>query len=121
MRLSRFLFDSKHFAATKGRAKWKAFVPKTGESSLSVFNTDGFDNNQVWHHSEKYVEPERNKRTLARADLQSNVLAAHGLDFDLDEPPPRHCHIVRFPELKGEREFVAKDLAEVATLVLRDS
>lgn len=115
--LSRFIFSSGHFAATKGIVKYRAFMPDPYDD-LSVFRTSDWTEERIWEQGKADSE-----RTLkARGDLLASVvMEAEELFIDPDDEPPEHANIKGWPagpENKSKRMEIAMSLAFEAKLLL---
>lgn len=114
--LSRYLFESGKFAATKGRVKPGAFVPaKNGKTS--VFRTFGMLEAQNWELGET-VAREVQRTLLARAEVHASKVPAP-LRIEPSEPPPRHANLIAWPESRDEQLMLALQIAEEARLFLK--
>jgi len=114
--LTRYLFDSGKFAATKGRVKPGVFVPaKNG--TTSVFRTSGLSDLQNWETGNS-VANELQRTLLARAEVKASCVP-EPLRIDPSEPPPRHANIVNWPESRDEQLMLAQQIAAEAQLVVK--
>lgn len=114
--LSRYLFESGKFAATKGRVKPGAFIPaKSGKTS--VFRTSGVSDAQNWILGET-VAREVLRSLLARAEVQVSKVPAP-LRIDPSEPPPRHANIINWPDSRDEQLMLALQIAQEARLLVK--
>ena len=116
--VSRFIFSSRFFSATKSQVKGKAFEPSDRDNSTSVFRIIGLTEEQIWYLGHHFVAQNRTSSLRARADVSVSVINNLQLRLVPDEPPPRHANITGWPEEKDRRMSLAQLLAAEATLVL---
>ena len=117
--MSRFIFERKHFATENHRVKPHALEPGRADNKTSVYQTGGLLENDIWQLSINYVEPNRGKSTLARADIDIDAITRLSLLVIADEPPPRHANIEDWPPDRSAVMSLAQQLAADATLVVR--
>ncbi len=123
-RISRFIFDRKHFN-TMG-VKFRAFEPPSADVEVSVTRTNGLSDADIWRYGDQWVRQATHRTVLARGDFtprQLGEVAADGSRLSLhpDDNPPRHANIVGWPapEHKEIRRSLAQQLAARATSVVR--
>jgi hypothetical protein len=117
--LTRFLFKKGNDFNAE-RVKAQAFF-NFKDPRISVFDTTDVDSLEVWQWGEEHVVPKRQQPVLARADFPQEALAEPGLHLELDEPPPRHHNICKFPAERHAMMAAAQHLADAATLLLKPS
>lgn len=117
--VSRFIFDRKHFAPENHRVKPRALEPGHADNMTSVYRTGGLQEGDIWQLSIAYVEPDRGKPTLARADLRVSAITRLNLRVIADNTPPRHANIADWPTDRSEAMLRAIQLAATAILVVR--
>lgn len=92
--LSRFLLEDKKFAATKGRVKFRAFLPSPASFSVSVYRTGELSDEATWRIGHDYVADPMGKPLLARGDFPASVPGELGLALEpTQEPHPRHVNM----------------------------
>ena len=114
--LTRFIFSSDHFAATKGVVKARAFLPdKSGETS--VFRIEALSNEEIWRIGNG-IRPEQAK---ARGDIAANAVYGTGLSIHpATADHPRHAVIVGWPAEKDKKLMLATLLSQYAVLRLAE-
>ena len=120
--VTRFIFNQNQRRKEGGfRLKPVAFLPRAspnGRLQLSVFRIDGLEHSQIWDLARTYVLPTgRNlhgRADLLRTEIESTEPA---LQLVMDEAPPRHGNVIRWPADKDEQLALAQELAECATHV----
>ncbi len=118
--LARYLFQSGHFSASKGRVKSQAFNPGT-RPELSVFDVRGTDASER-HALGTAVGRLRGRDPLAHAELAFTALDDLPLYFVRDDLPiERHGNILGWPpgdsdDARSARHEFATTLASRATL-----
>jgi len=112
--VSRVIYSSSHFRASDGRIKWKAFQPKQDETALSVMDITGLTEDPIWALIDGTPRPDRNVK--GRADLETRDVNNLGLRIIDAPPPPKHAHIIDWPEDEGDRILLCKELALSSTL-----
>lgn len=116
---TRYIFNEKHFAATKKRVKYPAFMPRNGETS--VFRIINLSSKKIWDIG-KYVGSLGNRMLQARGDIAANDVFALELDIEPDtQKHPLHANIIGWPAFKGKIKLVAIKLADKAQLHLTPS
>ncbi len=113
--VTRFLFQSNHFATRPPRVKGRALEPPE-DRKTSVFRTHGLVGAEIWRISLTYIEPLRGKPTLARADFTIAAAERLGLNIEKDEPPPRHANMTNWSTEKEARISLAQQLRQVHLL-----
>jgi hypothetical protein len=115
-RLSRFIYSSSHFIASKNVVKPRAFMPPA-DGKLSVFDTEHMEDESVWQIGREVAV---DRTTRARADIATSAAIARGLKLIVDEPPPRHRNLDGWPPAnqKEDQKLIAMELAAVALLRL---
>ncbi len=116
--ISRFILSKNHFAASKKRIKYNAFLPYP-HVELSVFRISGLPDNQIWEIGQKIVAQPQSKTVKGRADF----LAAHVTENELSiipatNPHKLHANIIGWPENKSEQKLIALKLKDKAELKL---
>lgn len=123
-RITRFIVDKAHYAPTKGRVKYGAFLPP-GNHRLSVYLSNDLDEETIWDIGDRFVASARNRPLRARADLTKDTIdSANRSQLSIEwAPHPHHLHhnIVGWPDSKDERIALAQDLANSASLYLAPS
>lgn len=117
-RLTRFLKTKRHFKRAALRVAKEAFMPKTGETELSVFRTSNLSDDEVWEIGESIIR--NTERTVyGGANLIAVSVLGLGLGLRADKEPSRHASITGFPVEKYERQDIANELAAASVLVLK--
>lgn len=116
---ARYLLQSGHYAASRGRVKGSAFHPALQDHKTSLFRIQKLTEDQIWRLGDVRVASRANKELRARAELSVEQITNVGLRVEIDEPPRRHCNIVEWPREKHAYMSRAQELAEMATLRLR--
>jgi hypothetical protein len=123
-RISRFVFDRRHFSA-RG-VKFRAFEPPSTAVEVSVTRTNGLSDAAIWRYGDQWIGQPANRTVLARGDFTPRQLGEVGTDgvrlsLRPDDNPPRHANIIGWPapEHKEIRRSLAQQLAAKATCVVR--
>ena len=117
-RISRYIFDKKHFAVSKGRVKYPAFLPPNGE--ISVYRVTGLAEEEIWDIGLLYVAKVSGRNLRARGDLFVSDVFAVRLNVKLEkETHPLHAKVSGWPPHKGQRILIAKKLEGKASLVVK--
>ncbi len=118
--LTRFVFSSSQVSKQKGVVKPSAFEPWPTTKNTSVFRIQSLVDKEVWALSADFVEPKRNKLTVARGDLHASSVLEQGLTIQPTlEPHPRHANIENWPTDEIEIKQKTVELSKAAKLVLR--
>ena len=115
--LARFIFSEHHFAATTGRVKHQAFLPRP-DGSTSVFAIRSLPESDIWELGQVFVATPGKRTLRARADAAVRDVLAASLEVVLDNTPPRHASIAGWPAEKSAQKVRAEELAARATLKL---
>ena len=116
--ISRYLLDEKHYSKTKRRIKYRAFLPKNGETS--IFRIQNLSDKQIWEIGEKYVAFPSSRILLARGDLIASDIFEEDLTIKPDTSTHRlHANIVGWPLEGAKVKFIATNLADKAQLNLK--
>lgn len=85
---------------------------------LSVFRIDGLKSAAIWDLARKHVLP-AGRNLHGRADLTRGQIETTEppLELVMDESPPRHGNVIRWPAEKDEQLALAQELAARATHV----
>jgi len=114
--LARFILDRGSFSPANNTVKKGAFMPNpSGE--LSVFVITTWTEEKIWQVGQDAVANPRQKTLKARGDVPVSVVLENGLTIDLDNTPPGHANVLRWPD-KSEQKAIAIKLAQAAKLVL---
>lgn len=117
--VARFLFSKRHFSTKTDRVRYGVFNPPEN-LRLSVYIINGITDADIWQIGDDYVAPLRGP-ILARADLESEAVKERALRIEPTKyPHPRHAEIVDWPSEKQKWLPIAKELADVSNLVLKD-
>lgn len=116
--ITRYIFSKSHYAKTKGRVKYAAFLPKKGETS--IFRISNLSHKQIWNIGENYVAPISSRTLRARGD----IIASDVFDEDLRIKPNTrkhrlHANIVGWPLQQDKIMLLATNLADKAQLHLK--
>ncbi len=118
--IARYIFNKKHFAASKGRVKYAAFLPPDGETS--VYYITNLTEEKIWHIGQRYVAEVSGRTLLARGDLFVSDIFAVGLNVELETKTHQlHANIVEWPSQKARKMLIAKKLEGKAKLVEKPS
>lgn len=120
-RLTRYIFESGHFAASKGRVKPRALEPSSRHNCTSVYRTNLLPAQLIWAIGTVLVSPGRKKPVLARADFALDSAIQLGLTIRPHAYPPRHASIYGWPPRAPEKDAwmsLAQQLAPQCLLVL---
>jgi len=110
---TRYIFNDRHYAETKKRIKYPAFMPKKGETS--VFRISNLDDQQIWDIGENYVAPISSRTLLARGDLIALDIFDEGLEIEADTKNHKlHANIVGWPLKEAKIKLHAINLADKA-------
>lgn len=116
--ITRYIFEKTHFASSKGRVKYSAFLPK--KRKTSVFRISKLEEQEIWDIGIEYVSKERNIPLLARGDIFVSVVLNNSLSVAPDtEKHAKHANIIDWPDNKGDQMLIAKQLEPKAKLKLR--
>jgi len=117
--ITRYIFDIKHYAATKRRIKYNAFLPIRGETS--IFRVNNLGEVQIWEIGDNHVAPMSSRTLVARGDLIASDIFEEGLEIKPDTRNHKlHANIVGWPLKEPEKaKFIATELADKAQLHLK--
>jgi hypothetical protein len=116
-RLSHFLNEESKFSSNG--VKRRTMMPRRG--SVSVFVTEGMEEDAVWAHGDAYA----GAVAVARADLkvrqvkETAVETSSRVHVVFDGDPPLHANITGFPEEKEHVMEVAQVLADKCGLPVK--
>lgn len=116
--VTRFIYSSRHFSISKGKAKFPAFSPQLvkGKWETSVFRIQGLGESEIENLAAAFPRSERLK---ARADLDVQTVIGNGLVVEpTPKHHPRHADIVEWPAEESEQKLIAIELAASAKLKL---
>jgi hypothetical protein len=117
-RICRYIFDKKHFAVSKGRVKYPAFLPPNGE--ISVYHVTSLSEKEIWDIGLRYVAEVSGRKLRGRGDLLVSDVFSVRLNVKLEkETHPRHANVSGWPPHKGQRILIAKKLEGKACLVVK--
>ncbi len=115
--VTRYIFSERHYAATKGRVKYPAFLPRNKEAS--VFRIINLSCKQILDIG-NYVAEESFRTLRARGDIVASDVFDEGLGIELDtEKHPLHANIIGWPLHQAKIKFLATKLADKAQLHLK--
>jgi hypothetical protein len=118
-RLSRFIFDKKHFSVLERLPKPAAFIDPT--LRMSAMGIDDLRDPDIWSLGDMVGAPRR-KPALARADFGKSDVQTLQLTVEPDPSfHPRHVEICGWPSEKDERIALALELCVKSLLFLRES
>jgi hypothetical protein len=118
-RLSRFIFDKKHFSVLKRRPKPAAFIDPT--LRMSAMGIDDLQDPDIWTLGDVVGGPQR-KPALARADFSKGDVYALQLTVEPDPSfHPRHVEVCGWPSEKDERIALLLELCVKSLLFLREN
>ncbi|MEO8138478.1 MAG: hypothetical protein ABI742_02470 [Gemmatimonadota bacterium] len=117
--MARFLLSRSHFAATKGRVKFAAFLPGP-EGALSMYAVQGLADPAVWELGDRWVAAPATRTVHARAELESRLIR-EPLRIELDDDPPRHRSVIGWLAEASEQQQLALELANAARLLMRSA
>lgn len=101
--ISRFYFDKKH-VRQDNTIKHNVFMPPPIHGRMSVYRTSDLTNQEIWEIGKTYIEPERGKPIVGRADLKAIEIYNCELKINPTElPHPRHANIEGW-ELNTEKD-----------------
>jgi len=116
--ISRFILSKNHFAASKKRVKYNAFLPPP-DLELSVFRISGLPDNQIWEIGREIVAQPQGKTAKGRGDFLAALATENELSIIPDqEPHELHANIIGWPENKAKQKLIAAKLADKAELKL---
>ncbi|MEC4679398.1 MAG: hypothetical protein VST67_01710 [Nitrospirota bacterium] len=127
-RISRFIFNPRHFNPTTNHITPQAFKPANPkppdrpERQTSVYRTENCDDSEIWTLGDDYVTNRHPDRlpVLARGDLKAEKVIEEALQIDPDPNPHyRHANIVNWPDEPEQRQMMAVNLAQKGRLVVR--
>lgn len=119
-KLTRFIFDKRHFSRAKNITKPSAFLANDVELRCSAIWIDGLHEIEVWRIGDDFVGQARKKVAVARADFNASVVAELTLAIHPDpKPHPRHVEICGWPNEKDKRLSIAQGLCAKAALKIR--
>ncbi len=119
--LARFILSKEHFAPNANRVRAAVFMPTPVDRTTSVFAIRGLSEHAVWRIGQDVVATPRGKPLYARADVLVSDVTAVGLGVVLDNTPPRHAKITRWPDEKSAQKLAALELASRASLRVNSS
>ena len=112
-RLSRFLFEEKHFDSQQ------AFKPPAN-LKFSVFRTSKSSEASIWHIGDTFVAAPIGRPILGRADLAAQIYSDHKLQFEPNgKPQTRHTNILGWNSDKPQDLEKRAALALAATWIRR--
>lgn len=122
--ITRFLFQSSHFAVTTGRVNPTALMPYDNKNSkrweTSIIRTDGLQDREGWELGYQIHEASPAPRRIkARAVGTAVIVTDQQLQFDINgDPYPRHADIIGWPvgDEKHARLALATEIANRMTL-----
>lgn len=120
--MTRFLTSRKYFAATTGRVKPPALLPRWhadhARLETSTHRSTGLTTAQAWQLGYQYVEnAEFNRRISARGICLASAVRAAGLTLDVNgEPYPRHADVIQWPQEEDAQLMRATEIANSMTL-----
>ena len=112
--LARYLFSKNHYRTSDFTVRHSAFIP-TPDKRLSVFQTTNLAENEIWQIGEGL----RDLPLLGRAEILAKSVYDADLLIDADNNPPRHANIVGWTEEQSAIKLKAIELAQKATLHLK--
>lgn len=91
--ISRFYFSKKD-VRQDNTIKHNVFMPPPIHGRMSVYRTSDLTNQEIWDIGKIYVEPDRGKPIVGRADLKAIEIYNCKLKITPTElPHPRHANI----------------------------
>lgn len=112
--ITRFLFSSKSFRAD-GTLRHSEFMPPKNWR-MSVYRTDNLSDEEVLAVGKTYVEPERGKPIIGRADLKAIEIYNCGLTINpTDDPHPLHANVEGWSKDTEKDRLTALKLAAEAS------
>lgn len=118
-RLSRFLFDKKHFATSEYRVKHTAFMPPN-TLRVSVYRSSTMNESEVWTIGDQFVAPARGKQVLGRADLSAAHVVEASLSVEPETTPhPLHADLTGWTADRLQQRVTALKLASKAVLAVK--
>ena len=106
--------------------KFRAFLPPSTESTLSVSRLHGLSEAEIWQLGDADVAAEGGRTIYARANFSPGMLAdvrANGSALSMvpAEPPVRHANVIGWPsnEHKEIRKGLAQQLAAKTSIFHR--
>jgi hypothetical protein len=117
--ITRYILNNSHYARTKKRIKYAAFLPRNGETS--IFRISNLGDEQIWDIGDNYVALLSSRTLLARGDLIASDIFEESLEIKPDtRKHSLHANIVGWPLEEPEKvKFIAANLADKAQLYLR--
>lgn len=115
--LARFIFSKRMYRADKS-IRHNLFIPNPKDNTTSVFRISYISDDEIWNIGDS-VGVMREKPTLGRADIASDVVIAKDLKIVPEEPPERHANIIGWPNDISEQKMIALELASEAMLWLK--
>lgn len=101
--ISRFYFSKKD-VRSDNTIKHNVFMPPPIHGRMSVYQTSNLTNQEIWQIGKVYVEPDRGKPIVGRADLKAAEIYSCELEINpTDLPHPRHANIEGW-ELDTEKD-----------------
>ncbi len=100
--ISRFYFSRKDVRADN-TVRHNVFMPPS-HGRMSVYRTSNLEDQDIWEIGKTYVEPERGKPILGRADIEAQKIYECELEINPTENPhPRHANVEGW-ELDTEKD-----------------
>jgi hypothetical protein len=112
--LARYLFSKNHYRPSDRTVKHSAFIPPP-DKKLSVFQITDLPEIDIWSMGENL----RDRLLVGRADILAGYVYKADLSIDLDNNPPKHANIIGWPDEPSAVKLRALELAEQATLHLK--
>jgi hypothetical protein len=117
-RLSRFIFEKRHFSGDK--VKHQAFLPSPKDLETSAFGIDDLAEYEVWQIGDDVAGKSRGLASLARADFDAKSVAEVKLTVHSDPAShPRHVVLRGWPQEKDQQKSIAFDLCALSVLIVR--
>lgn len=114
-KLARYLFSKNHYRSSDQTVKHPAFIPK--DKQLSVFQITDLSEIDIWRVGESL----RDRPLIGRADIRAKSVYKAELSIDPDNNPPRHANIIGWPDEPSAIKLKALELAQKATLHLKQT
>jgi hypothetical protein len=118
--------DPEHVRLKKNELHFRAFLPSSKSSELSIMRTETLSESDVWRFGDTAVAEASGRRIVARGDflaphVRESFAEPWRLKVVVDEPPARHALVQGWPP-PGESEIrksLAQQLRARATLRVR--
>ncbi len=110
-KITRYIFQKRHYAPGSKRVKYGAFLPRGGE--VSVYRTSTISEAGIWDIGQKHVAAKRQQSLKARGDLVASSVFESSLSIEPEmRDHPLHANILGWSEHEPKNKLIAIKLAD---------